>query len=107
MGTSTKFYIAFILATSAVLGAILVNRIHNSSQHFEPPVTGSDFKLTEIQISQYKIEASHGNTEAMWKLYNFYSMWLEDDKSAEYWLQQAVKAGDKSAQDIIKQRSAP
>jgi len=43
----------------------------------------------------------------MWKLYNFYSMWLEDDKSAEYWLQQAVKAGDKSAQDIIKQRSAP
>jgi hypothetical protein len=107
MVTSTKVYIAFILATSAVLGVILVNRIYNSSQHFEPPVTGTDFQLTEIQISQYKVEASQGNTEAMWKLYNFYSMWLEDDKSAEYWLQQAAKAGDKSAQDIINQHSAP
>ncbi len=57
MVTSTKVYIAFILATSAVLGVILVNRIYNSSQHFEPPVTGTDFQLTEIQISQYKVEA--------------------------------------------------
>lgn len=107
MGKSAKAYTAFILATSAVLGIILINRGFNSSQHFEPPVTGVDFKLTESQISQYEAEAIHGNTEAMWKLYNFYSMWLEDDKSAEYWLQQAAKTGDKSAQDIIKQRSAP
>jgi TPR repeat protein len=96
------FWIAAIITVSAVV--IFMNKRLNKSQEsptpstVEPMSTGSIYSLSPQSIDELSAKGKTGDVDAAYRLYQYYSLVLNDRNNERYWLELAAKAGKGVAQ---------
>lgn len=87
-----------LLATMLMLSgckSVIASQKNNDS----PPISGAQsFDLTEKQVRALTANAKKGDSDAAYKLYQYYGMAKADDAAGFPWLKQAATAGHGGAQ---------
>ena len=75
--------ILLVLVEGGVMGAVK-----------EEPVSGTGWVLSEKEVKDLERKAEGGDIEAIWCLFNYYTVGFENSKKALFWARKGARLGD-------------